>query len=73
MPFFVVSDKSLMNPSATVFSSCEMKTVYLPVYPGYIMGQNPAHSTHSDQQSVDLRDSRNGLKLFINYIAVGVK
>lgn len=38
------------------------------------MGQSPAHSTHSDQQSVDLCDcTQNRLKIFINYIAVGVE
>lgn len=38
------------------------------------MGPNPAHSTHSDQQSVDLYDYMKhgiGPKIFINAIAVG--
>lgn len=43
------------------------------IYQGDLMGPNPAHSTHSDQQSVDLYDyinQRNWSKIFINALAI---
>lgn len=43
------------------------------IYQGDLMGPNPAHSTHSDQQSVDLYDyinQWNWSKIFINALAI---
>lgn len=48
------SGKSLMNPSATIFPV--VKQGHWCMYQGDLMRPNPAHSTPSDQQSVDLHD-----------------
>lgn len=54
---FGASHKSLMNSSATVlFFQLKNGDSDTYIYQKDLMGLNPAHSTHSDQQSVDLFD-----------------